>query len=110
MYLYSHRHLPSFVTEKVNESKYTWTHLDMFVYCISSIVFFAWSLDQWTEENIQEELDDDPSIAFSAKRSEKSIKSVKSQKSDEANGERRPQNGEKSQKKDEKGILVRHHD
>ena len=56
-------------------------------------------------ENIQEELDDDPSIAFSAKRSEKSIKSVKSQKSDEAekNGERRPQNGEKSQKKDEKG-------
>ncbi len=56
------------------------------------------------EENIQEELDDDPSISFSAKKSEKS------QTSDEAakNGERRAQNGEKSQK-DEKGILVLHH-
>jgi len=59
-------------------------------------------------ENIQEELDDDPSIAFSAKRSE-TVKSEKSQKSDEAekNGERRPQNGEKNQKKDEKGRSAR---
>lgn len=49
-------------------------------------------------ENIQEELDDDSSISFSAKKSEKSQMSDETAK----NGERRPQNGEKSQK-DEKG-------